>query len=131
MTHVFRTLARIAVAVGAVGSIGLTLFVGHRNQSSLLVVLFVGWVLSPFIALGLMEVVSTRWSAASRTTLHGVMIVLALCSLAIYGIVAAGRPTGPRAAFLMVPFASFLVMAIVVPTALRLKPPRAKPPTGL
>jgi hypothetical protein len=42
------------------------------------------------------------------------MIVVALCSLVIYGIVAAGRQTGPRApAFLLVPLASFLVMAVV------------------
>src|SRR5260221_5964523 len=107
-----RAVARIAVVVGALGLIGLMLFVGHRNQSSLLLVLFAGWVLSPFMVLGLMEIGSKRWSVVSRATTHGVMIVLALCSLAIYGIVALKPPTGPRAfAFLAVPLASFLLMA--------------------
>jgi hypothetical protein len=45
-----RAVAIIAVLAGAGGSIGMTLRVGHRNNSRVLLVLFGIWVLSPFIA---------------------------------------------------------------------------------
>lgn len=49
-----RAMALIAAAVGAAGSVALMLHVGHRNDSSIpgiLLVVFTGWVLSPFVAL--------------------------------------------------------------------------------
>ena len=55
--------ARLATVAGAAGSIGLMLRVGHRNDSTiplLLLVLFTGWVLSPFVALLLAERVWNR-----------------------------------------------------------------------
>ena len=47
-----RTAALTAVLAGAVGSVGLMLYVGRRNHSRVLLVLFALWVLSPFAALG-------------------------------------------------------------------------------
>ena len=43
--------ALIALPAGAVGSVGLLLRAGQRNNSRLLLVLFTIWVLSPFLAL--------------------------------------------------------------------------------
>jgi hypothetical protein len=49
-------------------------------------------------------------------TLHSLMLVLTLGSLAIYGEVAFGPPRAkPAAVFLMVPLASWLIMAVVIP----------------
>lgn len=45
-----RAAAMIAAAVGAVGSVGLTLYVGRHNPSRILISLFLIWVLSPFVA---------------------------------------------------------------------------------
>jgi len=45
-----RSAARIAVPAGAVGSVGLMLHAGRRNDSRILLVLFTLWVLSPFVA---------------------------------------------------------------------------------
>jgi hypothetical protein len=113
-----RAVARIAVAAGAVGSVGLMLRVGHRNPSRILLVLFAVWVLSPFVALAVADNVSKRWSVFTRTTLHSVMLIVTLGSLAIYGDVAFGpaRPQ-PAAMFLLVPLGSWLLMTIVVPLA--------------
>src|SRR5713101_6472108 len=110
-----RAAALIAAVTGAVGSVGLMLWVGHRNPSRILLVLFAIWVLSPFMALGLAERVSKGWSVLTRATLHGVMLVVTLASLAIYGGVAFGppRPT-PASVFLVVPVGSWLLVAIVV-----------------
>ena len=84
--------ALIAVLAGAVGSVGLMLRAGHRNPSRLLLVLFALWVLSPFIALVLANMVSKRWSVLTRATLYTVMLAIAVGSLAIYGDVALGPP---------------------------------------
>ena len=80
-----RAVALIAVVAGALGSVGLMLWVGHRNPSRVLLVLFAIWDLSPFIALVLADIVSKRWSVLTRATLYGVMLILTLGSLAFYG----------------------------------------------
>jgi hypothetical protein len=113
-----RTVALIAVVAGAVGSLGLMLWVGRRNPSRILLILFTGWVLSPFIALGLADRVSKGWSVLTRATLHSVTLVVTLGSLAMYGRVAFGppRPT-PAGMFLLVPVGSWLLAAMAVPLA--------------
>ena len=113
-----RAAALIAVVVGAVGSIGLVLLVGHRNPSRLLQILFVIWVLSPFVALALADRLSKRWSVPTQATLYSMMLVLTLATLAIYGWIAFGPPRAqPAFCFLMVPPASCLLLAIVITIA--------------
>lgn len=118
-----RTVALIAVVAGATGSIGLLLRVGYRNDAVMPVILlflFTGWVLSPFVALVLVDRVSKRWSVATRATLHWVMLIVTLVSLGIYGAVALSPPRPkPAAIFLLVPLGSWLLIAVVVPLAAR------------
>ena len=99
---------------GVAGSLGLMIRAGQRTPRFLLV-LFVIWVLSPFVALVLADVVSKRWSVLTRATLYSVMLVVTLGSLAIYGDDAL-RPRRAQAAFVYVavPPASWLLIAIVV-----------------
>jgi hypothetical protein len=113
-----RSAAVIAVVAGAAGSIGLTLHACRRVGSpGLLMGLFAIWVLSPFVILAVGYVVSKRWSVHTRATLYGVTLVVTVASLAIYGAVALG-PSIPRApVFVLVPPVSWLLIAIVVPTA--------------
>ena len=87
-----RAAALIAVLAGAAGSIGLMLHAGRRNDSRLLLLGFALWVLSPFVALVLANIVSKRWSVHARAMLYILMVVLTLGSLAIYGVVALGPP---------------------------------------
>ena len=113
-----RAAAPIAALAGAVGSIGLMLHAGRRNDSRFLLLLFALWVLSPFIVLVLANVLSKRWTALTRATLYSVTLVLTLSSLAIYGDVALGPPRAKTAfVFVVVPPASWLLIAIVVPIA--------------
>ena len=113
-----RAAALIATPAGDVGSVGLMLRAGHRNPSRLLLALFALWVLFPFMALGLASVASKRWSVLTRAALHSAMLVLTLGSLAIYGVVALGSPKAKTAAvFVVVPPASCLLIAMVVPIA--------------
>src|SRR5258708_18544217 len=111
--RLLRGTALIAVLAGAGGSIYLMLRIGHRNPSIFLLALFAIWDLSPFVGLIVADAVSKRWSVLTRTTLYSVMLVVTLGSLAIYGNVAFGRPRPqPAASFLIVPLASWLLMAI-------------------
>ncbi len=113
-----RAAALIAVLTGAGGSAGLMLHAGRHNNSRILLVLFALWVLSPFMALVWANVVSKHWPVLTRATLYGVMLVLTLASLAIYGDVALGPPRAKTASvFVVVPPASWLLIAIVVPIA--------------
>ena len=80
--------------------------------------IFLVWVLSPYIILILADVASKRWSVITRATLYGLMLVLTPASLAIYGYVALGPPRAhTAAAFVVVPPASWLLIAIAIPTA--------------
>lgn len=111
-----HTVALIGVVAGAAGSVGLMLRAGHPPL--LLRVLFAIWVLSPFMALLLANMVSKRWSVLTRATLHSVMLVLTLSSLAIYGYAVLRTPRStPTFVFLVVPLGSWLLMTIVVPIA--------------
>lgn len=112
-----RATALIAVLAGALGSIGLMLHAGQRTPRFLLVI-FVIWVLSPFMALVVAHVFAKRWSAPTCATLYSVMLVVTLGSLAIYGDDAL-RPRKAQAAFVyvIVPPASWLLIAIFVPIA--------------
>ncbi len=112
-----RAVALVAVVAGAVGSVGLTLRAGRRTPR-LLLVLFVLWVLSPFVALVWADMVSKRWSVLTRATLHSVMLILTLGSLAIYGNVVSMPPgSKPALPFLVVPLGSWLLMMIVISIA--------------
>ena len=122
-----RLTALIALLVGAVGSVGLTLHAGRHNASWILLILFATWVLSPFMGLVLANVVSESWSVVTRAALHGLMLVVAVGSLAIYADVALGPPRAKTAAvFVVVPPASWLLIAITLPVAALLSRRRAR-----
>jgi hypothetical protein len=114
---VLRAVALVAVLSGPVGSVGLLLRAG-RHTPRLLLVLMAIWVLAPFMALVLANVVSKRWPVPTRVTLYGVTLLVTLGSLAIYADDAL-RPRKAQAAFVYVavPAASWLLIAIVVPIA--------------
>jgi hypothetical protein len=113
-----RAVALIAVIAGAGGSVVLMLHAGQRTPR-LLLVLFIIWVLSPFIALLWANMVSKRWSVVTQVTLYCVTLILTLGSLAIYDELVVIRPPGSANAFLfvVVPPASWVFMAGVVPMA--------------
>jgi hypothetical protein len=118
---VLRRAALIAMLVGAAGSVGFLFRAGQRTSRLLLVIMLL-WVLAPFVALALADVVSKRWTvlaqAPTRATLYSLMLVVTLGSLAVY-VDDAVRPRQAQAAFVfvVVPIASWLLMAIVIPIA--------------
>lgn len=117
----FRIAALIAIVGGAAGSIGLMLLAGSRQRSLVLIGLFTGWVLSPFVALAWAGLVSVRWPDFARKTLYGGMLGLPVVSLLMYGGVIP-MPSGsrPAAVFLVVPLGSWLIMTLGAVVSVRL-----------
>jgi hypothetical protein len=116
-----RAAGLIAALVGAVGSVYLTLNVGRHGHSVILMGLFVSWDLSPFAALAAVSMIARNWLVLTRATLYVAMLVVTAVSLAIYGTVAFGPPRPhPAFAFLMVPLASWALVAVVVSTTVLL-----------
>ena len=120
-----RSVAVLAVVFGAAGSVALMLRAGQRTPRFLLV-LFVIWLLAPFVALLWALVVSPRWSARARVVLCSVALVIAAVSPAIYGKVIPVAPAGSPNAFVwvIVPPMSWLLMVITM-LIVRLSPRRA------
>jgi hypothetical protein len=112
-----RSVARIAIVIGAVGSVVLMLREG-RDTPRLLLVTFVIWVLSPFVALAWAGIASVRWATLPRITLYGVTLAITLGSFAGYGRLIP-PPVGSAHAFMFVviPAGSWLLLGIAVPIA--------------
>ncbi len=110
-----RAASRAAVVVAALASVVLMLYGGRHNSSEFLLILFVLWVLSPFVGLAVANRASLGWPAGARTALHVVMLVVAGASLVIYvKTVLISPPAKLAAPFLIVPFTSWAVLLIVV-----------------
>lgn len=115
---VLRKVAVMSALAGAAGSLTLMLHAGRRQQSRVLVLLFAIWVVSPFTAALIADSVSKRWHVRTRATLYISMIAVTLGSLAIYGGVAFEYVKAKAGfVFLVVPFGSWLLIAVAVATA--------------
>jgi hypothetical protein len=105
-----RRAGWMAIVLGATGSVGLTMYVGHSGF--ILMAMFFLWVLSPFAALGCIDLVSRGWAVRLQAKTRSLAIVLAPISLAVYGRIAFGpRHAQPAFAFLVVPLASWILLA--------------------
>jgi len=104
-TFSFNALHKIALVLlfaGAAGSVGLMLRTGHNNKSVLLLALFTGWVLSPFIGLLVAGRPSGRWSLFMRSTYYIILVlVLTLGSLIGYSGILSPPGTKPAFVFLL------------------------------
>jgi predicted dienelactone hydrolase len=104
----------LLLMIGAIGSVGLTLRAGHGSDSRIKRSLFAIWVLSPFVALVLANMISKRWSVPARATLHFVTLLVTVGSLAIYGTgVSTMGGSSIGVPLIVVPVGSWLLTTIV------------------
>lgn len=112
-----RRAGLISVMAGAAGSVVFFLYASPQTPQFLRV-LFVIWVLSPFAALVLADMVSKRWPALTRSTLYCVMLVVVAGSLAVYLDDALRHPWAkPAVGYVMVPPLSWVLTGIAVSIA--------------
>ena len=112
--RIFHKIAVLSVMAGAGASVGFTVYTGRFNSSVVLIVLFVGWVLSPYIALLLVNTVANRWSVTKRLALHSFMLIVTLGSLVMYTGLWTLPGAKPAFVFLIVPLLSWFLMASAV-----------------
>ena len=116
-SNALRTAARIALVAGAAGSVLLMMRASARQPSILLILLFTGWVLSPFVALALANVQSANWQPITRTALYGVMLGVSFISLSIYTLHALIPGMKAGFIFLVVPAGCWVLIVMVLVTA--------------
>jgi len=116
-----RAAARIAVVIGALGSVALMLYAARTNRHLLITVLFTIWVLAPFVAFALAGRMAASWPPLTRAMLHAVTLFVAVASLAIYGyrVVSPPRSTGAFV-FVIVPPVSVVLLLIALAVAVLL-----------
>src|ERR1700676_1652032 len=109
-----RKIAFVVLVAGAICSLGFVLNAG-RHSPIFLLILFVGWVLSPFIALFLVDNFSKLRLIIAPIMLYWVMLFVAFGSTATYcSTLIQHRTKTPTAVYLGVPFFSWLIIAIAI-----------------
>ena len=114
--NLLRTVALIIMIVGAVGSLYFMFNAGRNQKSILLIVLFTGWVLSPFVGLFLATLSSRIVPARASLWL---MIIVAIASLIAYSGVLIPPGTKTAFIFLVAPFTFWILILIVLVAARR------------
>jgi hypothetical protein len=110
----FRTIALVALFIGASGSLRLMFLASQHQKSVLLIILFNGWVLLPFIGLLAAVFKSGSWSAGARDTLYVLILFVTLASLLSYSGILTFGDVRPAFKFLMVPLLSWILIAVVL-----------------
>lgn len=121
--RLFHTVAVLMVLAGAGASIGFTIYAGRNNPSFVLILLFTGWVVSPFIGLLLINAVTRRSEVFNRLILYGLMMLLTLGSIVIYSGLWSAPGAKTAFVFLVIPLLSWSLMGIIL-LAARLSPSR-------
>ena len=104
----------MALLAGAVGSLALMLRAGSRQRSGVLILLFSGWVLSPFLALALANLRAAAWPPRLRTALYASMIGVAALCLALYGMHAVRGVMKAGFVYLVVPGLAWLLIVVAL-----------------
>jgi hypothetical protein len=108
-----RIVALIVVLAGTAASLVLMFNAGRNQKSIFLIVLFTIWVLSPFIALVVANVIAKRWSIPARVSLYLLMLFITLGSLFGYSGLLNPPGTKPAFKFIIIPLVSWLLIVIV------------------
>jgi hypothetical protein len=106
------TLVLVTSIVGAMVSM---FAVGHRQPSVILMAMFFVWVLSPYVALWLANVRAADWNPPPRRQLQYATVLISLAALGRYLWVLVWPVVHqPASTFMIVPFISWLVVAMVI-----------------
>lgn len=120
-SHSHNTLQKAALAIaiiGAVASLMLVFYAGRNNNSIILRMLFIGWVLSPFAAL-IAANVSKRLANANTVLLYWLTILIAILSLVIYSGILSPPGTKLTPFFLLVPLSAWVIITVFILSVLK------------
>lgn len=113
-------VAAAAMTASAVGALVSMFTIGHRQRSVLLIVMFLGWVLSPYVALGVLTVRARRWTPSARATVRFAALLISFAALVRYAWVVVWPLTArPASTFLIVPLVSWVAIGVATVVAVR------------
>ena len=116
---VSQRTAIIGLAIGGAASLALTLYAGRHQRSVILILLFALWVVSPFLGILCAHLISDRWLRFARIMLYALTLCVVSICPGIYAAVAFGYTTLKMGfVFLVVPFACWVLLGLVVGQAL-------------
>lgn len=120
----FLIFARKAVLIvllfGLIGSLYFVINAGRNSNSILLQGLFVFWVVSPFVAFLIANLISKQWTSLSRKFIYWLTVIVTIGSLVSYSGAFNTLQTKNAFVFLIVPFLSWLFFLIAILTIRRL-----------
>lgn len=108
-----RTISLSIAIIGIMGSLVLMTHAGRHNQSILLILLFTGWVSSPFLVL-LITYFSNHWPDSRRVHLYVLMIIIAIGSLIVYSGAFGINGPHPAFVFMIIPLISWVLIGILL-----------------
>jgi len=111
--NLLRTVALTITAMGAIISLYFMFIAGSEQKSILLIGLFTGWVLSPFVGLFIADKISKHWVVPARLSLYLLMLILTICSIVAYSGVLTLADTKPAFIFLIIPMLSWLLIVTI------------------
>ncbi len=120
MKKILRTIAVLVLLAAAAGSLYFVIHAGRNNNSFILRILFVIWVLSPFVAFVFADAISKQWSWIVRRYLYWLMLIVSIGSSLIYSGVLGAIETKPAFIFLIIPLISWLLIVIIIPIVKKL-----------
>lgn len=107
-----RLIAVVILFAGGIISAWLTFDTGQGNHSLVLKIIFLIWVLSPFIVLIRVYSFSGNWSAVRRGLLYNLMLFVAFVSMVAYS--GEWNLPGMRPAFLFLTVPAFCWALMIV-----------------
>ena len=114
MNKVLRIAGYVVPMAGTAGSL-FYIFESSRNQKSIVLIsLFVLWVSSPFIGLAVINFASRTWPVIKQSILAGLIILISVVSIVFYSRLILLPNVRPAFVFLVVPFASWVIIAVDV-----------------
>ena len=103
----------LILLAGAAGSIVFTLNAGRNNSSVLLQLLFLGWVISPYLALLAFHFYSRLWQSISDAFYLRMTGFITLFNTVVYSGIFSPKGMKPAFVFLVVPLISWMTIAVV------------------
>ena len=111
--QILRIFSLIVLLLGAISSFYFVFAGGRNNSSVLLRLLFIGWVLSPFVALLFFNIRLKQQTIRVYIIFYWFSIILSIVSFIFYKGILIIPNVNNAFIYLMIPFASWLLIGII------------------
>jgi hypothetical protein len=113
-------LATLTTTAAALGGLVAMFLIGRHQRSILLIVMFAVWVLSPLVALVLINARARAWNPpAHRTFQYATILISGVAFIRYVWVVVRPLTAQPASTFLIVPLVSWIAIGVAAAVARR------------